>query len=140
MGDPGGLLAGSLIKVYAAKKLPWGSRGSQERLVTTDRFFERRKQNFRQKTNVGAQSPHIQRPDQGPVAGQAAYGVVGRFSGDPISRGRFVLMDYRSDHLSEQQRREPPTFLYAMDLGDGVFFVEETSLRWSLGRAIPAAR
>ena len=81
----------------------------------------------------GAQSPHIQRPDQGPVAGQAAYGVVGRFSGDPISRGRFVLMDYRSDHLSEQQRREPPTFLYAMDLGDGVFFVEETSLAHAPG-------
>lgn len=36
-------------------------------------------------------------------------------------------MDYRSDHL-DRDRREPPTFLYAMDLGDGTYFVEETSL------------
>ena len=83
----------------------------------------------------GASSPHIRRPDQGPVAGQAAYGLVGRFSEAPISSGRFVLMDYRSNHLSEKQRLEPPTFLYAMDLGDGVFFVEETSLALAPGVA-----
>ena len=81
----------------------------------------------------GACSPHIRRPDRGPVAGQAAYGVVGRFSEAPISSGRFVLMDYRSHHLSEIQRQEPPTFLYAMDLGDGVYFVEETSLALAPG-------
>ena len=81
----------------------------------------------------GSRTPHIRRPDQGPVAGQAAYGVVGRFSQAPIETGRFVLMDYRRDHLSEAQRREPPTFLYAMDLGDGVFFVEETSLALAPG-------
>ena len=81
----------------------------------------------------GSRTPHICRPDQGPVAGQAAYGVVGRFSQAPIETGRFVLMDYRCDHLSEAQRREPPTFLYAMDLGDGVFFVEETSLALAPG-------
>ena len=81
----------------------------------------------------GSRTPHIRRPDQGPVAGQAAYGVVGRFSQAPIETGRFVLMDYRCDHLSEAQRREPPTFLYAMDLGDGVFFVEETSLALAPG-------
>ena len=83
----------------------------------------------------GSHTPHIRRPDQGPVAGQAAYGVVGRFSKQPIESGRFVLMDYRCDHLSEAQRHEPPTFLYAMDLGDGVFFVEETSL--ALAPAVP---
>ena len=81
----------------------------------------------------GSRTPQIRRPDQGPVAGQAAYGVVGRFSQAPIETGRFVLMDYRCDHLSEAQRREPPTFLYAMDLGDGVFFVEETSLALAPG-------
>ena len=81
----------------------------------------------------GSRTPHIRRPDQGPVAGQAAYGVVGRFSKPPIEPGRFVLMDYRCDHLSEAQRREPPTFLYAMDFGDGVFFVEETSLALAPG-------
>ena len=83
----------------------------------------------------GSRTPHICRPDQGPVAGQAAYGVVGRFSKHPIEPGRFVLMDYRCDHLSDAQRHEPPTFLYAMDLGYGVFFVEETSL--ALAPAVP---
>merc|ERR1711965_1150718 len=81
----------------------------------------------------GSRTPHIRRPDQGPVAGQAAYGVVGRFSRNPIETGRFVSMDYRCDHLSEEQCSEPPTFLYAMDLGDGVFFVEETSLALAPG-------
>ena len=81
----------------------------------------------------GSRTPHIRRPDHGPVAGQAAYGVVGRFSKPPIEPGRFVLMDYRCDHLSEAQRSEPPTFLYAMDLGDDVFFVEETSLALAPG-------
>lgn len=81
----------------------------------------------------GSRTPHIRRPDQGPVAGQAAYGVVGRFSKSPIEADRFVLMDYRCDHLSEEQRSEPPTFLYAMDLGDGLFFVEETSLALAPG-------
>ena len=41
---------------------------------------------------------------------------------------QFVLMDYRADHLSAAERQEPPTFLYAMDLGGGCYFVEETSL------------
>ncbi len=70
----------------------------------------------------------LQRPDEGPVAGQAAYGIVGRFSKPPVEPGQFVLMDYRCDHLSSEECQQPPTFLYAMDLGDGVFFVEETSL------------
>ena len=81
----------------------------------------------------GSRTPHIRRPDQGQVAGQAAYGVVGRFSEKPIEADRFVLMDYRCDHLSDEQRLEPPTFLYAMDLGDGMFFVEETSLAHAPG-------
>jgi lycopene beta-cyclase len=37
-------------------------------------------------------------------------------------------MDFRPNHLSSEERKQPPTFLYAMDLGDGIFFVEETSL------------
>ena len=81
----------------------------------------------------GSGSPYIRRPDHGPVAGQAAYGVVGRFSGNPIEAGRFVLMDYRCDHLTASQRNEPPTFLYAMDLGGGLFFLEETSLAHAPG-------
>ena len=72
----------------------------------------------------------VRRPSEGAVAvaGQAAYGIVGRFRRDPIASGRFVFMDFRCDHLDPEERRQPPTFLYAMDLGEGVFFVEETSL------------
>ena len=77
----------------------------------------------------------LQRPSDGPVAGQAAYGVVGRFSQPPVEPGQFVLMDFRCDHLSDDQRQGPPTFLYAMDLGQGRFFVEETSL--ALAPAVP---
>ena len=79
----------------------------------------------------------VQRPLDGPVAGQAAYGIAGRFSAPPVEAGRFVLMDYRCDHLSSEERLAPPTFLYAMDLGDGRFFVEETSL--ALAPALPFA-
>jgi len=85
---------------------------------------------------TGHEPVFVQRTPDGPVAGQAAYGIVGRFSAPPIAPGRFVFMDFRCDHLSEAERREqPPTFLYAMDLGDGVFFVEETSL--ALAPAVP---
>lgn len=76
----------------------------------------------------GHKAVFVQRPDQGPVAGQAAYGIVGRFSAPPVDHDQFVLMDYRCDHLTVAERDGAPTFLYAMDLGDGLFFVEETSL------------
>ena len=32
------------------------------------------------------------------------------------------------DSLNDEQKKEPPTFLYAMDMGDGKYFLEETSL------------
>jgi lycopene beta-cyclase len=71
----------------------------------------------------------LQRPQQAGVAYQAAWGVIGRFSAPPIPPGRFVLMDYRDDHLSPTERRDgPATFLYGMALEDGRHFVEETSL------------
>lgn len=77
---------------------------------------------------TGHQPVFVQRPRCTAVAQQAAYGVVGRFSTPPIQPGSFVLMDYRNGHLSLEQQQEPPTFLYAMDLGNGSYFVEETSL------------
>ena len=76
----------------------------------------------------GHKSNFIKRPLSKEVAQQAAYGVVGRFSSPPVKKDQFVLMDYRSDHLSKEQLYEAPSFLYAMDLGNNVFFVEETSL------------
>ncbi len=63
-----------------------------------------------------------------PIAIQTCYGVVAQFNKPPINKGQFILMDYRCDHLSEKEREEPPTFLYAMDMGNGSFFLEETSL------------
>jgi len=62
------------------------------------------------------------------IAVQTCYGIVGTFSKPPLEQDQFVLMDYRCDHLSKEEKEEPPTFLYAMDLGDGRFFLEETSL------------
>ncbi|WP_254963682.1 MULTISPECIES: lycopene beta cyclase [unclassified Cyanobium] len=87
---------------------------------------------------TGHQPLLVRRPDRGPVAGQSAYGIVGRFSAPPVQPDQFVLMDYRCDHLSEAERAEPPTFLYAMDLGEGRFFVEETSL--ALAPPVPFER
>ncbi|MBK8987239.1 MAG: lycopene cyclase family protein [Chloroflexi bacterium] len=70
----------------------------------------------------------VQRPYKPDVAMQAAYGIVGRFSRPPVRRQQMVLMDFRSNHLSPTEKEAPPTFLYAMDLGDDLYFVEETSL------------
>ena len=77
---------------------------------------------------TGHQPVFVQRPNCFSVAQQVAYGIVGRFSKPPIRPGSFVLMDYCNSHLSSEEQQEPPTFLYAMDLGNGSYFVEETSL------------
>ncbi len=77
----------------------------------------------------GHRAVFIKRPEEGAVAGQSAYGIVGTFNSPPVADNQFVMMDYRSDHLSEKERcNEPPSFLYAWDLGEGKFFVEETCL------------
>tara|TARA_B100000963_G_scaffold61908_1_gene49973 strand:- start:5474 stop:6694 length:1221 start_codon:yes stop_codon:yes gene_type:complete len=76
----------------------------------------------------GHKSKFIKRPFTKEVAQQAAYGVVAKFSSPPVRKDEFVLMDYRSDHLNKRQLAESPSFLYAMDLGNDIFFVEETSL------------
>jgi lycopene beta-cyclase len=71
----------------------------------------------------------VKRQQQGAVAYQTAYGIVGHFSAPPVEPHQFVLQDFRSEHLSATERaNEPPTFLYAADLGEDVYFVEETSL------------
>lgn len=70
----------------------------------------------------------LQRPRVERISYQAAYGIVGRFSAPPVAPGQMVLMDYRSNHLGTHDLQQPPTFLYAMDLGQDRYFVEETSL------------
>ena len=76
----------------------------------------------------GHKSNFIKRPILKDIAQQAAYGIVGKFSSPPVNKNQFVLMDYRSDHLDKDELLEAPSFLYAMDLGNDIFFVEETSL------------
>jgi lycopene beta-cyclase len=82
---------------------------------------------------TGHQSALLKRPDQpaNGLAYQAAYGVVGRFSRPPVEPGQMVLMDYRTNHLDSAEMAQPPTFLYAMDLGNDRYFVEETSLAYA---------
>ena len=77
---------------------------------------------------TGYKPVFIKAPDQGPVAVQTCYGIVGEFNSPPVEEGQFVLMDYRCDHLGSKERLEAPTFLYAMDMGNGKYFLEETSL------------
>ncbi len=77
---------------------------------------------------TGYEPVFVKAPKSGPIAVQTCYGVVARFNQPPLEKGQFVLMDYRCDHLSSSERAEPPTFLYAMDMGKGRFFLEETSL------------
>jgi lycopene beta-cyclase len=76
----------------------------------------------------GHKSNFVKRPVQNEIAQQAAYGIVGKFSSPPVNKEQFVLMDFRSNHLSNEEKLSSPSFLYAMDLGDETFFVEETSL------------
>ncbi len=77
---------------------------------------------------TGYKPVFISQEDEGPVAIQTCYGVVAKFNKAPVENGQFVLMDYRCDHLGKEERKEPPTFLYAMDMGNGSYFLEETSL------------
>lgn len=57
-------------------------------------------------------------------AAQTAYGVVARFDEPPGPPGHAVLMDWSCWRGDERR----PSFLYALDRGDGWWLVEETSL------------
>ena len=76
----------------------------------------------------GHKSNFIKRPYQSEIAQQSAYGIVAKFTSPPVKKDQFVLMDFRPDHLNKEEKLSSPSFLYAMDLGDETFFVEETSL------------
>ncbi len=80
----------------------------------------------------GHEPMFIKRQNQGEVAFQTAYGIVGHFSAPPVEPQQFVHQDFRGEYLSATERAtEPPTFSYGMDFGDNVYFVEETSLAMS---------
>ncbi len=62
------------------------------------------------------------------VAGQAAFGLTLRGEYAALKKGQMVLMDWRPLPCDACGYDGPPTFLYAIPLGDGRLFVEETSL------------
>jgi lycopene beta-cyclase len=71
-------------------------------------------------------------------AEQAAYGVIvdaGRAAG-LLPAGEALFMDWRPDH----GEAGPPTFLYAIPLGDGAVLLEETSLARRPGLPMPVLR
>lgn len=74
--------------------------------------------------------PALLVPGRGrPPAVQSAYGLVGRFSCPPVPAGTMLLMDYRDPSgATADPAPAPPTFLYAMAMGDGCHLVEETVL------------
>ncbi len=76
----------------------------------------------------------VSRPSGNP-AFQTAYGVLGRFSAPPVKPGQVLLMDFQDDFLRPEER-VTPTFLYAMDMENGLFFVEETSLAHRPGLSV----
>lgn len=85
------------------------------------------------------QPPVFARRRHGPLAHQTAYGIVATFDRPPVPPGSMCLMDFDATPFDAE---EPATFLYAMDLGAGRWFVEETSLarRPGLPLAVLAAR
>lgn len=80
--------------------------------------------------DAGGHRPALLIPGRGgPAAFQAAYGLVGRFSHQPVPAQAMLLMDYRdASPYPDDPDPAHPTFLYAMDLGDGTHLLEETSL------------
>lgn len=79
----------------------------------------------------------------GPLAFQTAYGIVAEVERPPHPAGSMALMDFSDDGWrGDRSARGTPTFLYAMDAGDGSWFLEETSLaaRPGLGREVLARR
>lgn len=68
---------------------------------------------------------------------QTAYGLIGEFARPPATPGAMCLMDFDATPFAEP---DPPTFLYAMDLGDGRWLVEETSLAQRPGLRLAVLR
>ncbi len=66
----------------------------------------------------------VHRPERSAPAMQAAYGIVARCASPPYEPGSCVLMDWSCGPGDDSD----PTFLYALDLGDDWWLLEETSL------------
>jgi lycopene cyclase-like protein len=74
--------------------------------------------------------PALVRRAASPAQGfQTAFGFVIEYDGPLFPAGQVVLMDWDDAWLLPAERAaSPPSFLYAMPLGDGRLFVEETVL------------
>lgn len=77
--------------------------------------------------DAGGHTSKLVERSAGNPAFQTAFGIFGTFSAPPTGPGQMLLMDYRDDFLTPAERRIP-TFLFAMDLGEGRYLAEETSL------------
>jgi lycopene beta-cyclase len=84
----------------------------------------------------GHQPALVHRPARPAQGFQTAFGLVVPYDGPLFPPHRAVLMDWSPPGVPLPERRgTPPSFLYALPLGDGRLFVEETVL---VGR--PAVR
>jgi lycopene beta-cyclase len=63
-----------------------------------------------------------------PHAHQTAFGLLARFDQPPIPAGSCTMMDWSPAGSAGAGADPRPTFLYALDLGEGRFLVEETAL------------
>jgi len=73
----------------------------------------------------GAMTRFVRRVHRRAPAFQTAYGLMLHAPGHGFDPLQMVLMDFRP---ASSDATEPPSFLYAMPLGDGRLFLEETSL------------
>ena len=73
----------------------------------------------------GATTRFVRRVHRRAPAFQTAYGLTLRASDHGFDPGQMMLMDFRP---ASSDATEPPSFLYAMPLGGGRLFLEETSL------------
>ena len=73
----------------------------------------------------GANSPFVRRVSRREPAFQTAFGLTLRVANHGFDEREMVLMDFRP---ASDDAGEPPSFLYALPLGDDLVFLEETSL------------
>ncbi len=73
----------------------------------------------------GARSPFVKRPKRRDPAFQVAYGLLLHAPAHQFELDRAVLMDFRPAAAGQGG---PPTFLYALPIGEDRLFLEETSL------------
>lgn len=77
---------------------------------------------------TGHRTRFVERARHPEPAYQTAVGWTLETEAHPYAPDQAVLMDWSDAHLSREERRGPPTFLYAFPLGGGRLFVEETAL------------